>query len=322
MALFDIETSITRVDEGVWETRLSANWNIGTNSNGGYAMSPVLRALRELSGQPDPISVTTHYLRPVQGGTVGRIEATLIRSGRTMATARGTLSQDGKDRLVVIAAFGDIGAEVGIGPEMGPMPPDLPAAEDCIPRGNLGQGVELPLLSRVDCVLHPDCVDAGERAVVEGWIRFSDGADPSTLSLPCFVDTFPPSLTALVGNTGWVPTLELTTHIRRAPPAVVSGDVAAKVTEVQGSLELDESLGCDPRPAVAQKVDVVADRAVDVAHACVAGAVGLDDFTGRLVGGDGEYQRGVGRMAPSDDEVVTLALDGRLVHGSVDGRPI
>jgi len=217
VAQFDDETSITAIDDGVWETQLSANWNIGANSNGGYAMSPVLRALRELTGQPDPISVTTHFLRPVQGGSVGRIEASLIRTGRTTATARGTLSVDGKERLVVIAAFGNVEEKVGIGPEIGPAPPDLPPVEACIPRIELEQGVELPILSRVDCVLHPDCVGRGERAVVEGWIRFSDGAEPTTLSLPLFVDAFPPSLTALVGNTGWVPTVELTTHIRRSP---------------------------------------------------------------------------------------------------------
>ncbi len=217
MSLFEQETSITRVGEGVWETELSANWDIGTNSNGGYAMSPVLRALRELTGKPDPISVTTHYLRPVTGGTRARVEATLVRSGRTTATAQGTLYQDGKDRLVVIAAFGDVESEVGIGPEMGPLPPELPPVEDCIPRAKLNQGVELPLLSRVDCALDPDCVGPGERAVVEGWIRFADGAAASTLSLPCLVDTFPPALTALVGDTGWVPTIELTTHVRRAP---------------------------------------------------------------------------------------------------------
>lgn len=217
MALFDEETSIIRVSDCIWETQLSANWNIGANSNGGYAMSPVLRALRELTGQPDPISVTTHFLRPVQGGVVGRIEATLIRAGRTTATARGALSVDGKERLVAIAAFGNVEEKVGIGPEIGPAPPALPPVEECIPRADLEQGVELPILSRVDCVLHPDCVGRGERAVVEGWIRFSDGADATTLSLPLFVDAFPPSLTALVGNTGWVPTVELTTHIRRAP---------------------------------------------------------------------------------------------------------
>jgi acyl-coenzyme A thioesterase PaaI-like protein len=217
VSLFDEETSITLVGEGVWETRLSSNWDIGTNSNGGYAMSPVLRALRELTGKPDPISVTTHYLRPVKGGTSARVEATLIRSGRTTATAQGKLSQDGKDRLVVIAAFGDVETEVGIGPEMGPIPPELPPVEDCIPRVNLNQGVDLPLLSRVECALDPVSVGPGERAVVEGWIRFADGAAASTLSLPCLVDTFPPALTALVGNTGWVPTIELTTHVRRVP---------------------------------------------------------------------------------------------------------
>jgi acyl-CoA thioesterase len=217
VGFFDAETSITRVDGGVWETHLSANWNIGTNSNGGYAMAAVLRALRELTGRPDPISVTTHYLRPVRGGDAGRIEATLIRTGRTTATARGTLSQDGRERLLVMAAFGELEAKVGIGPEMGPAPPELPAVEDCVSRGKLNQDVELPLLSRVDCVLHPGCVKPGDRAVVEGWIRFCDGADPTTLSLPCFVDMFPPSLTALVGSTGWVPTIELTIHIRRTP---------------------------------------------------------------------------------------------------------
>jgi len=217
VALFDDETAITRIEEGVWQTQLSANWNIGANSNGGYAMSPVLRALRELTGQRDPISVTTHYLRPVQGGSTGRIEATLIRAGRTTSTARGTLSVDGKERLVVIAAFGDVEEKVGSGPEIGPPPPDLPPVEECTPRAGLGQGIELPLLSRVDCVIHPDCAEPGERAVVEGWIRFADGADPTTLSLPLFVDAFPPSLIALVGDTGWVPTVELTTHVRRAP---------------------------------------------------------------------------------------------------------
>ena len=217
MSQFDAETAVTRVGAGVWETQLSANWNIGSNSNGGYAMSPVLRALREMTGQPDPISVTTHFLRPVQGGSTARIEAQLIRSGRTTATAQGTLYQDGKEKLVVIAAFGDVEAEVGIGPELGPIPPQLPAVENCIARAELNQGVDLPILSRIEYALNPECFTRKDRAIVEGWVRFADGADPTTLSLPCFVDVFPPSLIPLIGNTGWVPTVELTTHVRRAP---------------------------------------------------------------------------------------------------------
>jgi acyl-CoA thioesterase len=217
LGFFEAETAITRVGEREWQTRLSSNWNIGPNSNGGYAMSSVLRALREMTGMPDPVSVTVHFLRPVQGDTDCDIQTSLIRTGRTMATAQGTLQQGGKDRLVVIAAFGNLESQAGIGPELGPPPPELPPVEDCVARANLKQGVALPLLSRIDCVLHPDCVEPGERALIEGWVRFADGADASTLSLPCFVDVFPPSLTALVGNTGWVPTIELTTQVRRAP---------------------------------------------------------------------------------------------------------
>ena len=52
---------------------------------------------------------------------------------------------------------------------------------------------------------------------MEGWIRFVDGTPPSTLSLPLFADAFPPSLFARYGRVGWVPTVELTVHVRRRP---------------------------------------------------------------------------------------------------------
>jgi len=219
MSQFETETAIVPNGDGVWTTRLASDWNIGANSNGGYALSPVLRALRELAGQPDPVSVTTHFLRPAVGDADARIETALIRAGRTVATARGSLIQEGKERLVVIAAFGNVEQQVGVGLEIGPEPPDLPPVESCTPRSSSEQGVDLPILSRVDVRVHPDCAAAGgsQRAVIEGWIRLADGTDPSTMSLPLFSDAFPPSLFPLVGSVGWVPTVELTVHIRRTP---------------------------------------------------------------------------------------------------------
>ncbi|MEO2035059.1 MAG: thioesterase family protein [Planctomycetaceae bacterium] len=219
MSQFDTETAIVRSNDGSWTTHLAPAWNIGNISNGGYALTPVLRALRELTGQPDPLSVTTHFLRPARGDTNSQIDATLIRSGRTVATARGTLSQEGKERLVVIAAFGDVQQQVGTGPKMSLDPPDLPPVERCVRRSADEQGVELPLLSRADVYLHPDGAVAGgsKRPVTEGWIRFADGTEPSTLPLPFFTDAFPPALFSLLGNVGWVPTIELTVHVRRVP---------------------------------------------------------------------------------------------------------
>ncbi len=42
---FETETAIVPAGDGSWTTRLAGDWNIGKNSNGGYALTPVLRAL-------------------------------------------------------------------------------------------------------------------------------------------------------------------------------------------------------------------------------------------------------------------------------------
>ena len=106
-------------------------------------------------------------------------------------------------------------------------PPDLPPPEACIDRAELMQGVELPILSRVEVRLRPEMLrpDPAAAAVVEGWIRFADGAPPEARWLPLFADAFPPALNARIGRTGWVPTIELTVQVRRRP---VDGWVRAR----------------------------------------------------------------------------------------------
>ena len=119
----------------------------------------------------------------------------------------------------MLATFGDLDAEVGIGPPLHPPAPPIPPPDHCPSRAELDQGVALPILDRLDIRIDPSCVaGAGsDRAVMAGWIRLRDDTAPSALSLPLFADSFPPSLYTLVGRVGWVPTLELTVHVRRRP---------------------------------------------------------------------------------------------------------
>lgn len=216
---FDDETAVTDLGGGRWAARLHREWSIGANANGGYALVPVLRALRAVAGHPDPISVTTHFLRPAEGGVDAEVRTQLVRAGRTVSSASGSLVQDARQRLAVLAAFGDLSSAVGAGPELALDPPDLPPPEECSDRAGLEQGVDLPILSRVDVRIRPEHAVAGrsDRAVVEGWIRLADGTPPSSLALVLFADAFPPSLYPLAGRVGWVPTVELTVHVRRRP---------------------------------------------------------------------------------------------------------
>lgn len=219
MSQFDTETAVEPAGEGRWSTRLSDGWNIGDNANGGYALTPVLRAMRSLVPHPDPISVTTHFLRPSRGDADAEVKASVIRSGRTVSTLRGSLWQDGSQRLEVLAAFSDLAVGPAASHEIAEAPPSIPPPEECVHRRSLEQGVDLSILSRVDVHVHPDHAPAGgsDRALIDGWIRFSDRAEPSTMALPFFADALPPSLYPMLGYIGWVPTIEMTVHARRAP---------------------------------------------------------------------------------------------------------
>jgi len=218
MSAFERETSVRPIADGIWAVHLSADWNIGDSANGGYALSPVLRALRDVGEHPDPISVTTHFLRPVRGGGEATVTTRLIRTGRTVSVATGTLHHAGHDRLVVNAVFGDVDSpdEAIIAVPA----PQLPPPEECAAREGGAQGVELPIAGRVEVRIPPNRVVGGsDEAVMEGWIRLADGTPPSTMTLPLFADAFPPSLFPKLGRVGWVPTIELTVHVRRRPAA-------------------------------------------------------------------------------------------------------
>lgn len=215
MGLLDDETAITSVGDGTFRARLSAAWSIGANPNGGYAVQPVLRALTEVAGRPDPASVTVHYLRPAIGERDGEVHAAVVRAGRRATHVRGSLVQDGAERMTVAAVMTDVTVPASDLPDPGLTltPPSIPPPERCLDRRELDQGVELPLLSRVDVRVRPP----DGTAVVDGWVRLVDGTPPTTAALVLFADAFPPAANGVMPRIGWVPTLELTVHVRRRP---------------------------------------------------------------------------------------------------------
>ena len=230
---FDDETEVTSDGPGRWTARLSDQWNITDHPNGGYAAAVVLRAMARETSHEAPLSVTGHYLRPALGGADAIVRTEVVRTGRRTSTVTGTLVQDGQERLRVIGAFGDLRdpgmagtADGSVTTAAGGPPdhvsvtvPDLPPPEACTERSALDQGVDIAIASRVEVRLHPDMATGAEigRAEVAGWIRFRDGRPTDARALPLFADSFPPALFGLLGRVGWVPTVELTVHVRARP---------------------------------------------------------------------------------------------------------
>lgn len=221
---FDDETA-AQADGEQLRVHVSGAWNISGVPNGGYLSAIALRAMRDVAAHADPLTFTTHFFRPGLSELEAVVETDLIRSGRTTSATTATLTQDGKERLRSMAVFGELtGSEVAAGPHLDLPAPEVPPPDECIRRDGGSQGVDLAIVDRIDVRLDPDHappVDADgpwrRRAEMLGWVRFVDERPVDTLALPLFTDVFPPPLLNLLGPVGWVPTIELTVHVRRRP---------------------------------------------------------------------------------------------------------
>lgn len=246
---FDTETLSRQVAENQWQLDMVPHWNIGNNPNGGYLLACLLRAMANLvPDTPDPIAVTTHYLRPGLAGKTADLKAQVVRQGRRTATVTGIMEQEGKPRITSTATFGNL--ETDDNPEteersLSLPPPALPPPHECTSRSELAkaQAVELPIMDRLEIRVDPQYASTATQtqAIISGWLRFKDERPADLLALQLFCDAFPPSVFTLYGSVGWVPTVELSVHARRRPhPGWIKG--VFTVNDLAGSLFIEDGL--------------------------------------------------------------------------------
>jgi len=202
--------------EGGYTTEVSARWDIGGRPNGGYSLALVTAALQRTAGLPDPVTITGHYLRPPLAGPAA-VGVEVVRRGKGHTTLEGRLVQGDEECVRVLATFGDLSRAAGPS-RAAAIPPALPPPEECPPWEELpGHFSERPpFFSRFDLRVARFAPVPDGAGQIEGWIRFADGRQPDVSSLPLFADAFPPAVFAVVSS-GWVPTIELTVHVRNRP---------------------------------------------------------------------------------------------------------
>ena len=210
----DADTAVAPDGEHRWAATVTPRWNIGDKPNGGYQMAIVARALLAEASHPDLLVVSGYFLSPPEPGPA-TVEVEPLRLGRSVSTLAARLVQDGRERLHVVATCGDLAAASGP-TVVSAVPPPLPPPERCVaedPRAE--RAVPFAFDERLDTRFDPDGPKAGV-AEVNAWARLADGRDPDALALLVVTDGLPPAVLNL-GVAGWIPTLELTVHVRARP---------------------------------------------------------------------------------------------------------
>jgi hypothetical protein len=223
---FDRDTAVTRRAPGVYDIDLSAGWTIINAVNGGYLLAVLGRALADALPHSDPFTISAHYLTASRPGPAV-VRTDVVRTGRTLSTGQASLFQyddEGREveRIRVLASYGDLDAL----PEdvrTTARPPVFPPMDQCFgpEDGPTPVSGSSAIADRLMLKLDPSTLGwalgaPSGKGEMRSWFGLADGRDADPLSLLLTVDALPPTAFE-IGLTGWVPTVELTVHVRSRP---------------------------------------------------------------------------------------------------------
>jgi len=223
---FDRDTAVTPRGAGVYDVDLSAGWTIINAVNGGYLLAVLGRALADALPHSDPFTVSAHYLTASQPGPAV-VRTDVVRTGRTLSTGQASLFQyddEGREveRIRVLASYGDLDA-LPDDVRTTALPPAIPPMDQCF--GPQDAPAPIPgssaITDRLFLKLDPATLGwalgaPSGKGEMRSWFGLADGRDADPLSLLLAVDALPPTAFE-IGLSGWVPTVELTVHVRCRP---------------------------------------------------------------------------------------------------------
>jgi acyl-Coa thioesterase superfamily protein/acyl-CoA thioesterase superfamily protein len=217
---FTEATAVKQTQPNTFDVLLDEQWSVGTKLHGGYLLAVVARAAGEVATHPHLTAISGAFpAAPVPGPATVQVE--LLKAGGSQTQLRARLTQNDQICLETLVTQGTLTDEDPWWSNTEPV--ELPDEQDCYrsPADVPGIAFRVPLLDVVESRLDPKALGfaAGkpaQRGSIAGWQRLADGSDWDPLSLLVALDPAPP-VTFDLGIPGWVPTLQLSAHIRRLP---------------------------------------------------------------------------------------------------------
>jgi Thioesterase-like superfamily len=236
-------SAVTARGGGVYDIVINPDWTIVGKPNGGYLLAMLGRAAAAEVTQPHVLAASAHYLRSPEPGPAV-LETDVVRAGRSASQVRARLHQGGEVCVESLVTVGELAGTAGDFQWTGIEAADIAPWDDCVRLPSTGPGgMAVTIMDQLEIRLDPDTLGFASgrpsgRGELAGWLALPGGADFDDLSLLLALDCYPPA-TFDIGESGWVPTLELTAYVR-AVPAPGPVRVRQKVGVIEGG-RVDET---------------------------------------------------------------------------------
>ena len=208
---------------GRYTVEVSERYTIpGGYPNGGYlqcimASGALAAASVEGSTHQHATAVATNYIGAPTPGPA-ELEVDVRRVGRGVSFVHAALLQGGGVVTESLITLGTL-HEGSTTRYLDAQPPQLAPVEECV---GARPGDDIVMGGVLDGRLDPSCISwmtgaTSTKGEVKGWLRLDDGSGGwDAWSLLLASDAMVPG-TFPLGSSGWVPTLQLTSYVRRIP---------------------------------------------------------------------------------------------------------
>jgi acyl-CoA thioesterase len=200
----DADTALEPLGDGRWSARIHERWWIVHGPYGGYLSAILMRALLAIAPQRPPRTLAVHFLDAPKVGLV-EVAATVERTGGGSTSVSLRMEQAGRPMALALANCGNW-REGGLGWNESAMP-RVPGPEECVP---FPLGGAVPFVDQLEVRV----VENGPGPRNAAWVRPRSARPLDAIGLALVADTWMPASFSHFGRILFVPTIDLTIHVR------------------------------------------------------------------------------------------------------------
>lgn len=213
--------AVEPLTEGVYVASLSRDYVVYDYANGGYlqcVLANAAVAAASDAGAPH-LFVTALSVNFISAPAIGRVtlHTDVRRIGRNVSFVHVTLQQDGLVHTEAVATVGTLSESSAVRYQSHPTPLIAPPQDCILAPQREGMTHHAALELRIDPDQAPQWEGTGDRGEIHVWMRMNDGGGTwDAWNVLFALDALWPA-TIPLGSSGWVPTLQLTSYVRRIP---------------------------------------------------------------------------------------------------------